>query len=188
MTDGPELRPAATVMLLRDALDGGIEVLMVRRAVAAAFAGGIYVFPGGAVDAADRTPEIGALVSGLDDVAACRAGGLGRGSDRLGRSRVSGGTRAAHFGSGPTVGAASRGGEGHDHSHLRPAHRRLPMSPATLLGFQRGDVRRGIAAHFPRCTRQDSNLRTRLRRPMLYPLSYEGRDTRVPLPCHNLGP
>ncbi len=26
------------------------------------------------------------------------------------------------------------------------------------------------------CPRQDSNLRTRLRRPMLYPLSYEGRD------------
>ena len=24
------------------------------------------------------------------------------------------------------------------------------------------------------CPRQDSNLRTRLRRPMLYPLSYEG--------------
>ena len=26
----------------------------------------------------------------------------------------------------------------------------------------------------PRCPRQDSNLRTRLRRPVLYPLSYEG--------------
>ncbi len=26
--------------------------------------------------------------------------------------------------------------------------------------------------------RQDSNLRTRLRRPMLYPLSYEGREPR----------
>ncbi|MDF2732977.1 MAG: hypothetical protein K0S92_1611 [Desertimonas sp.] len=76
MTDGPELRPAATVMLLRDAHDGGIEVLMVRRAVAAAFAGGIYVFPGGAVDAADRTPEIGALVSGLDDVAASQRLGV----------------------------------------------------------------------------------------------------------------
>ena len=25
--------------------------------------------------------------------------------------------------------------------------------------------------------REDSNLRTRLRRPMLYPLSYEGRET-----------
>lgn len=28
------------------------------------------------------------------------------------------------------------------------------------------------------CPRQDSNLRTRLRRPMLYPLSYEGVDRR----------
>ncbi len=27
--------------------------------------------------------------------------------------------------------------------------------------------------------REDSNLRTRLRRPVLYPLSYEGRDAEV---------
>ena len=27
---------------------------------------------------------------------------------------------------------------------------------------------------FPECPRQDSNLRTRLRRPLLYPLSYGG--------------
>ena len=50
-------RPAATVMLVRDAAAGGLEVLMVRRAAAAAFAGGIYVFPGGAVDAAERMVE-----------------------------------------------------------------------------------------------------------------------------------
>jgi len=31
----------------------------------------------------------------------------------------------------------------------------------------------------PRCPRQDSNLRTRLRRPALYPLSYEGLRSRV---------
>jgi hypothetical protein len=34
-------RPAATVMLVREAAAGGLEVFMVRRAAAAAFAGGI---------------------------------------------------------------------------------------------------------------------------------------------------
>jgi recombination protein RecT len=49
-------RPAATVLLLRDAPDAsgsGIEVLMTRRATTASFAPGAYVFPGGGVDAAD---------------------------------------------------------------------------------------------------------------------------------------
>ncbi|MBC7380994.1 MAG: MBL fold metallo-hydrolase [Burkholderiaceae bacterium] len=45
-------RPAATVLLLRDA-PGGIEVLMTRRSMTASFAPGAYVFPGGGVDAAD---------------------------------------------------------------------------------------------------------------------------------------
>lgn len=46
------IRPASTVVLLRDG-DEGLEVLMVRRNRALAFAGGFWVFPGGAVDAAD---------------------------------------------------------------------------------------------------------------------------------------
>ena len=45
-------RPAATVLLLRDAKDG-VEVLMTRRSPTASFAPGAYVFPGGAIDAAD---------------------------------------------------------------------------------------------------------------------------------------
>ncbi|MEJ5989924.1 MBL fold metallo-hydrolase [Ramlibacter sp. PS3R-8] len=45
-------RPAATVLLLRDA-GGGIEVLMTRRSATASFAPGAYVFPGGGIDAAD---------------------------------------------------------------------------------------------------------------------------------------
>src|SRR5215203_3480197 len=45
-------RPASTVMLLRD-IDDGVEVFMLRRTKAAVFAGGMYVFPGGKVDAAD---------------------------------------------------------------------------------------------------------------------------------------
>ena len=50
-------RPAATVLLLRDAPGGvgGFEVLMTRRSMTASFAPGAYVFPGGVVDAADAT-------------------------------------------------------------------------------------------------------------------------------------
>ncbi|MFO1319035.1 MAG: MBL fold metallo-hydrolase [Burkholderiales bacterium] len=49
-------RPAATVLLLRDGLQGP-EVLMTRRAMTASFAPGAYVFPGGGIDAADAAPE-----------------------------------------------------------------------------------------------------------------------------------
>ncbi|MBC5765472.1 MBL fold metallo-hydrolase [Ramlibacter albus] len=45
-------RPAATVLLLRDGAQG-VEVLMTRRSPTASFAPGAYVFPGGAIDAAD---------------------------------------------------------------------------------------------------------------------------------------
>ena len=48
------VRPAATVLLLRDSADParrGIEVLMTRRSMTASFAPGAYVFPGGGIDA-----------------------------------------------------------------------------------------------------------------------------------------
>ena len=50
----PTLTPrlAATVLLLRDGPQG-MEVLMTRRSAKASFAASLYVFPGGAVDAAD---------------------------------------------------------------------------------------------------------------------------------------
>ncbi|HTU73706.1 MAG TPA: NUDIX hydrolase [Trebonia sp.] len=56
-----ELEPAAprnasTVMVVRDAPAGGVEVLMLKRPVAMKFAGGAYVFPGGSVDNADFGP------------------------------------------------------------------------------------------------------------------------------------
>ena len=53
-----EPRDAATVMVLRQAADG-VEVLMLRRPAAMKFAPGAYVFPGGSVDAADFSAEIG---------------------------------------------------------------------------------------------------------------------------------
>lgn len=47
------LRPAATVLLLRDGSEG-LQVLMTRRSMQASFAPGAYVFPGGAVDPQDH--------------------------------------------------------------------------------------------------------------------------------------
>lgn len=49
-----EPRPAATILLLRDT-DTGLQVLMTRRSASASFAPGAYVFPGGALDEADRS-------------------------------------------------------------------------------------------------------------------------------------
>lgn len=48
-----EIHDAATVILLRDA-EQGLETLMLRRNSKLAFAGGMWVFPGGRVDPADR--------------------------------------------------------------------------------------------------------------------------------------
>ncbi len=59
-------KPAATVMLLRDAgSDAGIEVFMLRRTRAAAFAGGMYVFPGGKVDEADGEGDAGYVIAAI---------------------------------------------------------------------------------------------------------------------------
>ena len=51
-------------MLLRDSPEG-IEVFMLRRTTAAAFAGGMYVFPGGKVDAADGDGDEGYVIAAI---------------------------------------------------------------------------------------------------------------------------
>jgi glyoxylase-like metal-dependent hydrolase (beta-lactamase superfamily II)/8-oxo-dGTP pyrophosphatase MutT (NUDIX family) len=68
-------RPAATLILLRDAAQGP-EVFMVERSHAADFVAGAYVFPGGAVDEADAHPDMQARVQGLSDGAASRRLGV----------------------------------------------------------------------------------------------------------------
>jgi 8-oxo-dGTP pyrophosphatase MutT (NUDIX family) len=67
-------RPAATVLTLRDA-PNGYEILMLRRNVRSEFMGGVFVFPGGAVDAEDAA----APVYGLDDKVASERLGLAAG-------------------------------------------------------------------------------------------------------------
>jgi 8-oxo-dGTP pyrophosphatase MutT (NUDIX family) len=47
------VKPAATVMLIRDTDGAGVEVFMLRRTLAAVFGSGMYVFPGGKVEGAD---------------------------------------------------------------------------------------------------------------------------------------
>ena len=71
-------RPAATLVLAREA-QGGIEIFMLRRTQGAAFGSGAYVFPGGALDAADSDQDLAACCSGMDDVHASRLLNLDRG-------------------------------------------------------------------------------------------------------------
>ena len=51
-------RPAATIILLRGG-DEDLEVLLVRRTPQARFMGGVWVFPGGAVDADEGEGDAG---------------------------------------------------------------------------------------------------------------------------------
>lgn len=69
------VRPAATVMLVRDG-DDGLEVFMLQRTLSAAFARGQYVFPGGKVDDADHGDEFEPICDGLDDATASTRLGL----------------------------------------------------------------------------------------------------------------
>jgi len=57
------IRPAATVLLVRDS-ESGLEVFMVRRNPRSVFGGGAFVFPGGAVDDADRRADLGPVCEG----------------------------------------------------------------------------------------------------------------------------
>ncbi len=81
--DEVAIRPAATVMLVRDALepadDHALEVLMVRRNLNSDFVGGAYVFPGGSVDPADGGAEAEAACYGRSDAEASALLGIASG-------------------------------------------------------------------------------------------------------------
>ncbi|MFM7081779.1 MAG: NUDIX hydrolase, partial [Actinomycetota bacterium] len=63
------LRPASTVMLVRD-VPSDIEVFMLQRTTSAVFASGMYVFPGGRVDDVDAAAELDELCDGMSDAEA----------------------------------------------------------------------------------------------------------------------
>jgi glyoxylase-like metal-dependent hydrolase (beta-lactamase superfamily II)/8-oxo-dGTP pyrophosphatase MutT (NUDIX family) len=73
----PPLRPAATLVVMRDA-PAGLEVLLLRRAERGDHSSGAWVFPGGVLDTRDREghPHCGAL----DDAAASRLLGVDAGA------------------------------------------------------------------------------------------------------------
>ena len=62
-------RPAATLLLMREAA-GAPEVFMLQRTSKAAFLPGAFVFPGGALDADDASERAARRVRGLDDAQA----------------------------------------------------------------------------------------------------------------------
>ena len=75
-----QIREASTVMVVRDAPD--LQVFMLRRNLNSDFVGGAYVFPGGAVDPADRAPALLERCVDRDDAGASallgiETGGLG---------------------------------------------------------------------------------------------------------------
>ena len=69
------IKPAATVILMRDASEGGFEILMVKRSSRSTF-GSIYVFPGGKLDPEDSTRELYSYCEGMADAEASRKLGI----------------------------------------------------------------------------------------------------------------
>ncbi len=74
------VRPAATVMLVRDrATGGGLEICLMQRNLNSDFVGGAYVFPGGGLDSEDGDDRLALRCRGLDDAEASRRLDLGSG-------------------------------------------------------------------------------------------------------------
>ena len=71
------IRSAATVLILADRPD--LQVLMLKRNARSIFVGDMWVFPGGAVDPEDGTPEADAVVEGLTDTQASKSLGIDKG-------------------------------------------------------------------------------------------------------------
>lgn len=65
-------RDASTVVLLRDT-PAGVEVFLVQRAASMDFMGGLFVFPGGKLDAEDSSAAMRARIAGGADAAAVLA-------------------------------------------------------------------------------------------------------------------
>ncbi|MCU1452291.1 MAG: hypothetical protein JWN46_437 [Acidimicrobiales bacterium] len=62
MTSDPRIIDAATVVVARDSAEG-LEVLLLRRHAGLTSHGGLWAFPGGAVDPGDRVPDADDLAS-----------------------------------------------------------------------------------------------------------------------------
>ncbi len=76
-------RDAATIMLVRDAVGvtgtSAMQVLMLRRNAQSVWVAGAHLFPGGAVDPEDGSPETARWCTGCDDAEASRILGIDAG-------------------------------------------------------------------------------------------------------------
>ncbi|MET1756614.1 NUDIX domain-containing protein [Novosphingobium sp. RD2P27] len=70
--NGPQVVPAATVVIFRRAHEGPPQLLMVQRSREMRFAGGAAVFPGGKIDPEDRTLAAELMPEDDPEVAAAR--------------------------------------------------------------------------------------------------------------------
>ena len=77
--------PAATLLLLRDRPEGGVEVLLIQRHAKSRFAAGDFVFPGGKIDIHDMPEDAVAWCVGLTpEEARARLGNVASGRAALG--------------------------------------------------------------------------------------------------------
>jgi len=70
--------PAATVTLVRDTPEG-VEILLLQRNFQSGFMPGMFLFPGGALDAADAEPGVLVRCVGVDEATSSTALGLPKG-------------------------------------------------------------------------------------------------------------
>jgi len=68
--------PAASLVLLRDRAEGGVETLLIQRHHRSRFAPGDFVFPGGKIEVDDTPADAEAWCTGLDSVTAASTLGL----------------------------------------------------------------------------------------------------------------
>lgn len=124
--------------------------------------------------------EIGKDITAPYDVVAALPPGYGSSTIRIGGCDVvDGGVRVGRGvgGAGAKCDPRRAGADGRlvgRQVGTRPADRALLWSSELASGGGIGETPR-ILSDFSSCPREESNLRTRFRKPLLYPLSYEGR-------------
>ena len=69
------IKPAATVILMREVKEGGFEIFMVKRSSRSPF-GSLYVFPGGKLDPEDSENDLYSYCEGMNDEEASKQLGI----------------------------------------------------------------------------------------------------------------
>ena len=69
------IRPAATVILMREIDEGGFEIFLVKRSSRSSF-GNLYVFPGGKLDLEDSSEDLYEYCEDMNDAEASKKLGI----------------------------------------------------------------------------------------------------------------